>query len=74
MSSVQNLLRDIHLEQIYSVVNTYSIDRRIYLNSVSQRDVIIQTQKNLINSLKTHVNCLNECINIQTSLIENSDN
>jgi len=74
MSSVQNLLRDIHLEQIYSVVNTYSIDRRIYLNSVSQRDVIIQTQKNLINSLKTHVNCLNECINIQTSLIESSDN
>jgi len=74
MSSVQNLLRDIHLEQLYSVVNTYSIDRRIYLNSVSQRDVIIQTQKNLINSLKTHVNCLNECINIQTSLIESSDN
>ena len=56
------------------MVNTYSIDRRIYLNSVSQRDVIIQTQKNLINSLKTHVNCLNECINIQTSLIESSDN
>ena len=74
MSSMQNLLRDIHLEQLYSVVNTYSIDRRIYLNSVSQRDVIIQIQKNLINSLKNHVNCLNECINIQTSLIDNSDN
>ena len=74
MSSMQNLLRDIHLEQLYSVVNTYSVDRRIYLNSVSQRDVIIQTQKNLINSLKNHVNCLNECINIQTSLIDNSAN
>jgi len=74
MSSMQNLLRDIHLEQLYSVVNTYSVDRRIYLNSVSQRDVIIQIQKNLINSLKNHVNCLNECINIQTSLIDNSDN
>jgi len=74
ISSMQNLLRDIHLEQLYSVVNSYSVDRRIYLNSVSQRDVIIQTQKNLINSLKNHVNCLNECINIQTSLIDNSDN
>ena len=74
MSSMQNLLRDIHLEQLYSVVNTYSIDRRIYLNSVSQRDVIIQIQKNLINSLKNHVNCFNECINIQTSLIDHSDN
>lgn len=74
MSSMQNVLRDIHLEQLYNVVNTYSIDRRMYLNTVSQRDVIIQTQKNLINSLKNHVNCLNECINIQTSLIENIDN
>jgi len=73
MSSMQNVLRDIHLEQLYSVVNTYSVDRRMYLNSVSQRDVIIQTQKNLINSLKNHINCLNECINIQTSLIENID-
>jgi len=74
ISSVQNILRDIHLEQLYSVVNSYSVDRRMYLNSVSQRDVIIRIQKNLINSLKNHVNCLNECINIQTSLIDNPNN
>ena len=74
ISSMQNLLRNIHLEQLYSVVNSYSVDRRIYLSSVSQRDVIIRTQKDLILSLKTHVNCLNECINIQTSLIDNTNN
>ena len=35
ISSMQNLLRNIHLEQLYSVVNSYSVDRRIYLSSVS---------------------------------------
>jgi len=74
ITPMQNILRDIHLEQLYSVVNSYSVDRRMYLNSVSQRDVIIRIQKNLINSLKNHVNCLNECINIQTSLIDNPNN
>jgi hypothetical protein len=74
ISSMQDILRDIHLERLYSVVNSYSVDRRMYLNSVSQRDVIIRIQKNLINSLKNHVNCLNECINIQTSLIDNPNN
>lgn len=74
ITPMQNILRDIHLEQLYSVVNSYSVDRRMYLNSVSQRDVIIRIQKNLINSLKNHVTCLNECINIQTSLIDNPNN
>lgn len=74
ITPMQNILRDIHLEQLYSVVNSYSVDRRMYLNSVSQRDLIIRIQKNLINSLKNHVTCLNECINIQTSLIDNPNN
>ena len=73
ISSIQNVLRDIHLEQLYSVVNHYSVDRRIYLNSISQRDRIIQIQKNLIDALKNHVSCLNDYINIQNSLIDSND-
>ena len=70
ISSVQNIFQDMHLELAHSVVNSYSVDRRMYINSLSQRDKIIQIQKNLINTLKINVDSLNNYISVQNSLID----
>ena len=60
------------IDDYENVINTYPQNRsRRYLNSMAQRDLIIRIQKNLVNSLKSHIRSLREYIDIQNHLIDN---
>ena len=53
------------------IINTYTHNNsRRYLNSIAQKDLIIRIQKNLINSLKSHISSLREYIDIQNRIID----
>ena len=66
-----SILQDTHTDDLESVVNIYPRISRIGLDSVSQKDLIIRIQKNLIQSLKHHINSLRGYIDIQNQLIDN---
>lgn len=66
-----SILQDTHTDDLESVVNIYPRISRIGLDSVSQKDLVIRIQKNLIQSLKHHINSLREYIDIQNQLIDN---
>lgn len=59
------------IEEPINIVNTYFPNNsRRYLNSIAQKDLIIRIQKNLINSLKSHITSLREYIDIQNRIID----
>ena len=66
-----SILQDTHTDDLESVVSIYPRISRIGLDSVSQKDLVIRIQKNLIQSLKHHINSLREYIDIQNQLIDN---
>lgn len=66
-----SILQDTHTDDLESVVSIYPRISRISLDSVSQKDLVIRIQKNLIQSLKHHINSLREYIDIQNQLIDN---
>ena len=67
----QQILQDIHTDDYEPVVNVYPRRPRTRLDAVSQKDLIIRIQKNLIQSLKHHINSLRGYIDIQNQLIDN---
>lgn len=66
-----SILQDTYTDDLESVVSIYPRISRISLDSVSQKDLVIRIQKNLIQSLKHHINSLREYIDIQNQLIDN---
>ena len=59
------------IEDFENVVNTYAHNSsRRYLNSMAQKNLIIRIQKNLVNSLKSHIISLREYIDIQNRIID----
>ena len=59
------------IEDFENVVNTYAHNSsRRYLNSMAQTNLIIRIQKNLVNSLKSHISSLREYIDIQNRIID----
>ena len=65
---------ELRIPDYENVVNIYSQNNsRRYQNSIAQKDLIIRIQKNVINSLKSHILSLREYIDIQNRIID-SDN